>query len=531
MKAPTEPQFDLSLIKKTFNPALIYAFDPEGVLDEKSSQTYQMQHASGQFQDMLNAYHYAQEVVLPTIKDKGIENISTEQFIEFIHQLHARIASTLAKDHKAVAGTFATSDIFRWHFGTAFSAKLARYMRKEISAEEFFPPYEERGLSKKEINAFIRILRSFKPGNEIDGLLDAVWKNKLSTADMAIVNKIVKVGTPLNEIPKETKEFVEKLKKLIKECNPKDDNAVAALAYFAFNGFVQVHPYFNGNGRLATLLMNIVLVLLVAKSILLRYPKEKSDPQSEYAIAIVEIDTQPDLLKKLIKSRLKNSAFEDTLLRKAVTSQVNLYHGINKLKARYPEKNIDKLTEVTFNKYKSDPFGIVSSMAEHPEFLTRSATPFDVTALGTIFTTTNTLKDLTQIMGAEKSNVSKTPSPNLFVKSDKTPDPHEQVIAEAKALFQADAKLQSYLKAIEERQYCLALRKVCGAGLEKPIRSLLKYHAKLGFNINEPSDKNGYTALDWLRAAKGVDAKVLAELEKELIAAGAKSRFDLGLGN
>src|SRR5437016_2492953 len=91
-------EFDLSVFKK-INPALIYAFDTEASLNDFDLKSIDaINHAAGQWQDMFDAYYYAEFTILPTIQNLGIANISPSQLLLWLNQLHFRIASTLAKD-------------------------------------------------------------------------------------------------------------------------------------------------------------------------------------------------------------------------------------------------------------------------------------------------------------------------------------------------------------------------------------------------------------------------------------------------
>lgn len=58
---------------KEFNPAIAYSFDPESSPNcdlQTLQETYF--HDAGQYQDMMAAYLYAQENLLPLVKTKSL---------------------------------------------------------------------------------------------------------------------------------------------------------------------------------------------------------------------------------------------------------------------------------------------------------------------------------------------------------------------------------------------------------------------------------------------------------------------------
>ncbi|PWY56529.1 hypothetical protein DGG96_02040 [Legionella qingyii] len=75
---------------------------------------------------------------------------------------------------------------------------------------------------------------------------------------------------------------------------------------------------------------------------------------------------------------------------------------------------------------------------------------------------------------------------------------HEYLLVEAKQFCRDDAQYESLLKAIENKDYALALRKASAGACLPLVRLLLKFSKKLAFDINQPSPSNGWTALDWI---------------------------------
>ena len=69
--------FDLTQLTE-FNHALIYGFEPEAspqCLAGSQTLTDMLFPIAGQYQDMLEAYLYAQSTILPKIKENGVKGI------------------------------------------------------------------------------------------------------------------------------------------------------------------------------------------------------------------------------------------------------------------------------------------------------------------------------------------------------------------------------------------------------------------------------------------------------------------------
>lgn len=103
--------------------------------------------------------------------------------------------------------------------------------------------------------------------------------------------------------------------------------------------------------------------------------------------------------------------------------------------------------------------------------------------------------------------------------------PHKILYAEAKTLCANNPKFDSYLNAIKEKQYSVALRKAASIGSLRLTTLLLNYRAAIYFDVNERSS-NGNTALDWIKQAK-VKTAIRSLIIKQLIKHGATEEHKL----
>lgn len=83
--------------------------------------------------------------------------------------------------------------------------------------------------------------------------------------------------------------------------------------------------------------------------------------------------------------------------------------------------------------------------------------------------------------------------------------PHNYLAAEVKKFCGNEKKYESFIQAVEGKEYAVALRKACAIGCLPLVRALLKFSSQLKFDINQPSPSNGFTAFDWILSVKEKD--------------------------
>ncbi|MEO8965561.1 MAG: SAM-dependent methyltransferase [Gammaproteobacteria bacterium] len=95
---------------------------------------------------------------------------------------------------------------------------------------------------------------------------------------------------------------------------------------------------------------------------------------------------------------------------------------------------------------------------------------------------------------------------------------HVLLLKEMTQLSQGKPEHAKLLETIAQRDYALALRKVCASGLDLQMDALLKYKNALEIDVNAPSS-DGKTAYDWVEQTKFkmdplIKEKMLSELTK-----------------
>lgn len=294
-----------------FNHALVYGFDPESSFDEKNNFYFE----TGQHIDLLNAYLYAQDNILPFIKQYGIEKITEEMVLEWILQLHKNIGKHLLASFKQSSGEYATSEIIRCQQGMDKYVVMADLINNLSSfddhAQQFITNYsKEHDLSIKTCTVFVEIIKRYRQESMItlsgklnpfakniafvemviDKIRDASRNGNLTADENTALAKIITFCTPVEKIPQAMKDFSKNILRQWKSLPGKDTAIVAAVTSEIFYAFTHIHPFANCNGRTATCLMNIILKSIGLPDILLRYPGERNDSASDYEKVMAVID-------------------------------------------------------------------------------------------------------------------------------------------------------------------------------------------------------------------------------------------------
>ena len=381
-----------------FNPALMYAFEPEGSPAQFMGSTTLEDcffPLVGQHRDVLNAYLYAQNHILPICRQQAVQPITVPQFLGWIKQLHAYIGKTLLSCFNAEAGQYSTEPILRWHQGSMMNQHLLVYFadKHQCKTDNDFVKFlcTEQGGNEREFSEFIALIRKvnkipdvllredFKANlrkqsiippeqSHIKGLmiLSKLYSlrsmNLLSAAENIIVDKIVKITMEPSKISAAMSDYAAKtLHQMQQMQGCQDLDQIAAFVAESFYQLADIHPFPNANGRVATCLMNIMLRCFNLPSILLRHPGDKSDESSAYSIAIQTIDQSRLALQQLIKKRIlaaKIAPFVDLTLEKTITLRIALVDILERIKCRHPSYNLkvsqEDAMEVYFSQQNKD---------------------------------------------------------------------------------------------------------------------------------------------------------------------------------
>ena len=113
-------------------------------------------------------------------------------------------------------------------------------------------------------------------------------------------------------------------------------------------------------------------------------------------------------------------------------------------------------------------------------------------------------------------NLTLQPETSLADFSFLSASPHHQLLRNAETLCKDNQDYTGYLKAIKDKNYSLALRKDCGAGVSSLVNCVLKYKTSLDIDINQPSSSNGWTALDWIENNQTTEPAIKVSIIHEL---------------
>ncbi len=317
--------FDPNLIAPEFNPALVSCFDHE--LPDCNNNFYDVLiTAYGQYEDMLHAYLYAKETILPWIKKNGVHAITPEQLLGWIKKAHSHIALSLGHQMGFIPGQYTSGQVLRWQWGSSSQECVGNYIFGQDTQGEIIQTALNHKWTTQEIKDLFRALDKIKfVGQPLRDrmlknakiknftcldesalgsimLTEAYYSEDLNQEEKAIISKMVTVCLRPEQFPAVMQDFAEKFVAAWKVCDPSNEEQFSSLLLDAYNGVAGIHPFANCNGRTGTWLLNLISVSLDKPSFLLREPGDKNNAESAYSMAIDTINIDPALFKKYILS-------------------------------------------------------------------------------------------------------------------------------------------------------------------------------------------------------------------------------------
>jgi len=359
----------------------VYGFDPESCSYNKNSFYFE----TGQHIDLLSAYLYAQDHILPFIKAHGIEKITEEMLLKWIFALHTNIGKHLLASFEKKSGEYAIDEVIRWQQGwNKFSV-----IRDLIDSLESFDAYanlfianysKEHNLSIQTCTIFVEIIKRYRKESMIalsgklktigknsalvemviDKIRDASRNGNLSTEENTALAKIMKFGIPVDKIPQAMKGFSENTLRHWKNLPGKNTTVVANVISEIFYQLTHIHPFPNCNGRTATCLMNIILKSIGLPDIVLRYPGERNDSASDYekVMAVIE-DTRKPFAAHILDciNKAQHSPFHNVKLAELIQARVVISLRCQALEKISPSFNFNKFLKQIM-KSSSVPAGL-----------------------------------------------------------------------------------------------------------------------------------------------------------------------------
>lgn len=373
---PVYSEFDLTQLKSEFDPAIVALFEHENVGAEAPFNM--LKTACGQYVDLFQAYLYAKEEVLPFIRDKakGISAITPKILLGWLNEAHKRIAQSLAGPSAMVAGEYSKVQLTRWQWGMLTADIVYDFVAGgDTKKEEIYDIGKQNGVALETINPIMRILEKMRSEdtvvavagrkikinqaylakvsqqekNVIGGVKFLMLLKELSPKDREILSDLVIVCMDPAEYPSAMQNFAGTFIKSWQGCDPQQNDQLADLLLQAYRGIAGIHPYGNGNGRLATWLMNVIMRSFDKPSFLMREPGEKHQEQSSYSQAIQAIDKNPELFKKHVLSRMqqaeKNGFIQCETECKVATIRAKLHNLLNGFQKLCPLDQLNATTE------------------------------------------------------------------------------------------------------------------------------------------------------------------------------------------
>lgn len=354
-----------------FNPALIYGFEPESSPRRLAgSETYadSLFPEAAQQEDMLAAYLFAQDSILPFIRKHKLEKISKEDLLGWITTLHSFIGKSLLELHGVTAGKYTERMISRWHDGSEIRHDFFHYLLgiHFCRSDNQFVDHlnKNHGANKQDCLDFIKLLKKIHSNKTLDfdkselkylndspqvcheaiitmHKLSFAYNNGtfLSSKEKLIVDKIVKICIFPAMIPTAMEQFAQETLAHFALCDKGDLKEISKFLAKTFYSLTEIHPFPNANGRVATCLMNIFLRSFDLPSILLRHPGDRNDKESKYSCAIAKIDKSLEPLQDLILTRIQMAQmkpFSDDVLEKLITLRVGLSEQFQRFHKKYP---------------------------------------------------------------------------------------------------------------------------------------------------------------------------------------------------
>ena len=338
----------------------------------------------GQHLDVLQAYLYAQNTILPWIEKQGVETISESMLLEWILTIHRHIGTHLLASYEETSGKYSSSDdVARWQQGSDVFLDVADLINDVFSfdnrAQDFIKSYCSRFKeSTKNCDIFVHIIRRFREESlcELKGQINPFKKNPafvmnviekittarqqgaLSSEEIKALDRIVIFCMPTHEIPAAMEHFAQQTLLQWQKCKTASTKEIAAILADIFYQFTYTHPFPNANGRTATCLINIILKSLGLPDILLRRPGDRQDEKSSYLKAMECIsDTRVAFAEHIYNciEQAKHQPFQNKALAKTIELRITFALKCQELEKKYPTFDIKKFRKDVDKRISSVP--------------------------------------------------------------------------------------------------------------------------------------------------------------------------------
>jgi len=342
-----------------FNHALVYTLvADEPIVSTDRGHIEFIMYGASQQQGMYQAYLYAQNSILPRIKEVGLAGITPQQILIWMDEIHLRAATSLVETpHKNIniyAGRPSPAQVTIWHEGGDFRAQIYKLIANNKNVN----------LKSKDLTQFIKILFTVRdqeiktPADQECFIDDSIAEKTmlklsvlyhtpqgLSENDKMIIDKFIKICRPPSTHDATRLQFAENLLNACRTLNPMNLDDLSKLAFTVFHGILDGHWYFNGNGRTAVCLMNTLLRAFGRPCIFLKNPAVDNS-ENNYNKAMQNLDKEPGLLLQHIKNCLLASQshqdYKNESLAKAVMYRIRLTNTGRTIQLNFPQFKINE---------------------------------------------------------------------------------------------------------------------------------------------------------------------------------------------
>lgn len=360
-----------------FNPALYYDFDPEDTGNYPNSPEYgYLIHGINQKIDMATALLYAQQVIYPEIQ-KGWNNISPEQLIGWIKEIHKRCAKTLLPDE---CGDYPPSMaiVLRWHLGCDLYDPVCHLLNTERSSPQYAVLFTQAITHSKiadssKFEAFLGLLRQLAHREDIilpDDFVQtqdqkesafalkrlqlAYNRGQLSDTEKELVQQFVIVCLLPEQLPDAMQSFATETIQAMLHIDPANERETIQTLAEIFYHLVSIHPFINGNGRADTIFFNLLMVSLGFPSVVLRYPGDKENPESPYRQAMDAIEHSRSPLAELILNRIHNPSYTNPLAETIFHLQLQINQLCQNAESYFEQSCVIAFIEKLISEYSYD---------------------------------------------------------------------------------------------------------------------------------------------------------------------------------
>jgi len=354
------PNFDLHELEH-LAPLVYGTLMAVSTHNQKKLLTTALIPCAEQWKDARAAYTLVKQIGKHLRKDR--EKYLTEQRVSsWVFALHKVVAKHAYDDFVGPGpGEYTNEEASLYRCSEALiSALFQDAINDNSPSMEHVHLMEQEGVDLMEYVFARLVLRRINltvPGqNILFKLQNAYQSNKLNEDDRKKIEKFIKMCPEKKTVPTLMQQFIRRLVSEWRQCSPTDIEAIVDLVFLAYQQITHIHPFANGNGRLATIFMALITESFGQPAILIKTGQEGYERNSPARKAIRCMDDDPLPLKAIIRDRLQKP-YEDNVYRRQIEAQVKLADLAVQIQQIAPSVDVD----VLFNNIAQSEHGFTST--------------------------------------------------------------------------------------------------------------------------------------------------------------------------